>query len=146
MQAPGGHIFPRDAVFAAKLLPLPWGGVHPPARGKGGTGAMLSHGGEERRGYEGGDICLAGCVRSRQQRVLWDKRRMPAPRAGWQGAGQAGRERAELPSHHQPHKVGWDSTWGAQPWTHRGELGNFLFPPTDGFPIFFRGWVGGGEL
>lgn len=73
----------------------------------------------------------------------WDKRRMPAPRAGWQGAGQAGRERAELPSHHQPQKVGWDTTWGAQPWTHCGELGNFLFPPTDGFPIFLGGgWEG----
>lgn len=33
MQPPGGHIFPQDAVFAAKLLPLPWGGIHPPVRG-----------------------------------------------------------------------------------------------------------------
>lgn len=110
MQPPGGHIFPWDAVFAAKLLPLPWrGGVIPLPVARwwqGGTRAALSHGGEEHRGYEGGDICLAGCVRGRQQRVLWDKRRMPAPRAGWQGAGQAGREQAEPPSHHQPQKVG----------------------------------------
>lgn len=139
MQPPGEHIIPRDAVFAAKLLLLSWGGFVPlpvARRWQGGTGAVLSHGGEERRGYEGGDICLAGCARGRQQWAPQDERRMPAPGAGWQGAGQAGRERAEPPSRHQPHKVGWDGTWGAQPWTHRGELGRFLFPLTDGFPIF----------
>uniref|UniRef100_A0A493TWS1 Ankyrin repeat and SOCS box containing 18 n=1 Tax=Anas platyrhynchos platyrhynchos TaxID=8840 RepID=A0A493TWS1_ANAPP len=110
-----GTSFPGMLFLQQSCSPCPGGGFIPLPVARwwqGATGAALSHGGEERRGYEGGDICLAGCVRGRQQRVLWDKRRMPAPRAGWQGAGQAGRERAEPPSHHQPQKDSYRGSTG----------------------------------